>query len=308
MIELAGGNPLALNELPAHLSEEQRRGQPIEPAPAPGGALGDALERRLAVASEATTRARLVAAASVGSRLSPLVAACNALGIDAKELELAESAELIEIDRDRIRFSHPLLRAVVHRHADPAERRRAHRALADVAGDEARGWHLAAAALGADPEAAAALDNAAQAAAPGCPRRSGRRARTRRPRASTTPNARLGCGRGGLAAAMGGDYERGVALLTGAAESTEPRMRAASLHLLAMVSLNGGVGTAIENHRLLAAEAARIAELDPTLAAVMHSDAGLAAVVAARCEDALRSAREAERYCRRMRPPPRDVR
>jgi DNA-binding CsgD family transcriptional regulator len=97
----------------------------------------------------------------------------------------------------------------------------------------------------------------------------------------------------GLAAAMGGGYARGTALLEAAAEADDPQMRAAVRHLLAMVTLTGGLRNAIDNHAMLTAEAERIRSIDATSAAMMHSDAGVIAVVGGHCRLALESAERA---------------
>ena len=162
ILAAAVGNPLALRELPRMLTEEQRRGQaPLTPLPAPEGALGEAFSQRAAEAGPDAQRALLVAAASSSEALTPVIAACRELGIPSGALEDAEGSGLIMLGTDTIAFTHPLLRAVVYQGAAPAERRRAHRALADHTDEDARAWHLAAAAVGPDPVVAAALDEAA---------------------------------------------------------------------------------------------------------------------------------------------------
>ena len=77
-------------------------------------------------------------------------------------------AGLIAIADGRIDFRHPLVRSALFHGAAPSERRDAHRALADAMRDrndpERWAWHLAWAALGADDEAAEALELAARQA------------------------------------------------------------------------------------------------------------------------------------------------
>ena len=120
------------------LSDDQRRGiAPIDPPPALGGALGEALERRVAAAGPEAGALLLVAAASSDRALVPVIAACRDLGIEDHALERCEAAGLLDTDNEEFRLVHPLLRGVVYGGAAPADRRRAHRALA---GPRARGF------------------------------------------------------------------------------------------------------------------------------------------------------------------------
>jgi hypothetical protein len=132
-------------------------------------------ERVVGLPGEAR-RALLVAAVSSSGRVEPVVEALRWLELDERSLELAEDAALVGFDGGRVTFRHPLVRSAVVHGAAASERRRAHRALADALADgsqEERAWHLAAAALGPDEQAAAALAEAAcgrERAVPGHPR------------------------------------------------------------------------------------------------------------------------------------------
>ena len=101
--------------------------------PAPGGALGEALTRRVAAAGPDAAEMLLVAAASSDRALVPVIAACRDLGIEDSALERCEAAGLLETANEELRLAHPLLRGVVYGGAAPGDRRRAHRALADHA-------------------------------------------------------------------------------------------------------------------------------------------------------------------------------
>ncbi|MGZ4385256.1 MAG: hypothetical protein ACXVY3_11715, partial [Gaiellaceae bacterium] len=277
------------------LTEEQRQGRaPLAPLPAPEGALGEAFSQRAAEAGSDGQQAMLVAAASSSEALTPVLAACRELGIPARALEDAEGSGLVVLETDTIAFTHPLLRAVVYQGATAAERRGAHRALANHTDEDARAWHLAAASVGPDPDVAAALDQAAARA-------------TARGALSVVADAleraalatEPGDGRAqrllraGLAAALGAGYARAAALLEPATEMSDPRARASARHLLAMATLTGAGRPALTNYGVLSNEAEAVLAIDPALAATFHADAALTAIVASDCRLALASARRA---------------
>jgi DNA-binding CsgD family transcriptional regulator len=297
MVEVAVGNPLALLELPPLLRGEQRRGlAPLDPMPAPGGVLRDAFERRLARLPPKSRAALLVAAASAGRNLGPVIGACAELGIPPDALEQAEADSLISLEDDQLAFSHPLLKGVLYEGAQAAERRRAHRALAHHIEGDARAWHLAAAALGPDEQAAAALEGAGLGATMRGAHSTAADAFERAARASEDREARsrrllLAGGAAGLAAG----YERAAALLEPAAEIDAAEMRARIRHLLALVTLVGGSRPALANSEMLDEEAGCIAGPDPALAALLYADASLMAVVGGDCVRALACAERAAR-------------
>jgi tetratricopeptide (TPR) repeat protein len=159
-----GGSPLALVEVAALLTPAQLLGlEPlVDPVPV-GAAVERAFAERAARLPAEARRALLVAAVSSSARVEPVVEALRWLGLDERSLELAEDAALVGVEGGRITFRHPLVRSAVVHGAAASERRRAHRALGEaLAGrsPEERAWHLAAAALGPDEEAAAALAEA----------------------------------------------------------------------------------------------------------------------------------------------------
>ena len=89
------------------------------------------------------------------------------LGVPFDALAPAESAGVIEFG-SRMRFQHPLMRSAAYRIAEPAERRRVHRALAaaidPVRDPDRRAWHAAHGAAGHDDAVADELENSADRA------------------------------------------------------------------------------------------------------------------------------------------------
>jgi DNA-binding CsgD family transcriptional regulator len=161
LIELTRGNPLALLELPATLSDAQLCGRaPLEAPLRVGAGIQRAFARRALVLGEGTRRALLVAAADDSGTVAFVEAACRSLGADTADLVRAEEADLIRMDGSEITFHHPLVRAALYHGAAPSERRDAHRSLAEVLegrDDFRHAWHSAAAVTGPDHRAASAL-------------------------------------------------------------------------------------------------------------------------------------------------------
>jgi DNA-binding CsgD family transcriptional regulator len=170
LFALTQGNPLALVELPQTLSPAQLAGAEALKKPLQlGRNVERAFARRAAALGERQRQALLVAAASDSDQLQPIASALPSLGLDLEALQVAEDADLVRLEGDRIVFRHPLVRSAVYQSAAPSERRAAHAALAEAfvaggGGDERRAWHLAAAAVGPDEDVAAALESAATGA------------------------------------------------------------------------------------------------------------------------------------------------
>ncbi|GAA3592809.1 LuxR family transcriptional regulator [Streptomyces osmaniensis] len=162
----ARGNPLALVELPMALSAEQRTTLAAVPGVLP---LSERLQAMFASrVSGLPDRARqlllLAALDGTGDLTAVEAAAAGRAGVD--DLAPAEQHRLVTVSTDnrRLAFRHPLIGSAVVELATAAERRRAHRALADVLGDrpERRAWHLGEAATGPDETIAALLEDAAR--------------------------------------------------------------------------------------------------------------------------------------------------
>ena len=106
-------------------------------------------------------RETLVAVAALGAPSVTLLEPLAPTAVD--DIELACRRRVLELDGDRIRFTHPLLAPVCYEDMPLHRRRRLHRRLADLDLDpEERARHLAIAATGPDEEIAASLDAAAK--------------------------------------------------------------------------------------------------------------------------------------------------
>ncbi|MFU8872281.1 helix-turn-helix transcriptional regulator [Micromonospora sp. SL4-19] len=168
LIEESDGNPLALIELPAALSVEQRAGRlsPVGAMPV-ADRVQEAFQAQIAALPEPARTALLIAAADGSGELEALVAA----GASLHGLEAAERSRLIEIRGTVVAFRHPLIRAAAYQSAPATRRLAAHRALADalarspvIDAADRRAWHLAAAVLGPDEAIARELQETAERA------------------------------------------------------------------------------------------------------------------------------------------------
>ncbi|MGY1814971.1 AAA family ATPase [Blastococcus sp. SYSU D00820] len=168
LVTATGGNPLALGELAAALTPDQLAGRAPLPTPLPltGGVERGFLDRVRPLSAPAR-RFLLLAAADDTGRLSVVRDAASRLDIGDDALDEAEGVGLLRVDGDTLTPYHPLVRSAVYRAATSAQRRAAHRALADVldADPDRRAWHLAAAADRPDESVVAALDGVAERAA-----------------------------------------------------------------------------------------------------------------------------------------------
>ncbi len=168
--EATAGNPFFALELGRELVRTNTRPAPGQPLRVPeslrellGGRLarlpGETLDVLLLVAALARPTVELVAA-TYGERERVLEA-----------LETAAQEAVVELDDANVRFAHPLLGSICYERAPLWKRRAVHRALAGAVSEvEERARHLALAADGPDPVAAAYLEAASeQAAARGAP-------------------------------------------------------------------------------------------------------------------------------------------
>jgi DNA-binding NarL/FixJ family response regulator len=279
LVTATGGNPLALIELPALLSDAQRRGQEPLPAPLPlRPALARAFGQRLASLPDASQRALVAVAASETGSLADLGAALPLLQLDLTDLQPAETGRFVSLTGTEVRFAHPLLRAAAYAGAAPIERRRAHAALADVAATlERRAWHRAAATIGPDDETASLLEAAGRAASARGGHAAAMTAFERSAEFTATTAERAS--RLLLAAAaaeLAGASERCVALVDVALTHSTDALERADLEQLRARVMGRRSRDLQHFHRLFSA-AATVRDRDPIRATLMYLDAALLA-------------------------------
>jgi DNA-binding CsgD family transcriptional regulator len=157
--QASGGNPFFALEIVRALA---RGGVSVEagrPLPVPDS-LHDIVHGRLLALSD-ETRDFLAAAAAHAHPTVAITEAASGVSRD-RGLEPAVAAQVVELDRDRIRFTHPLLTAGAYETADPRRRKEIHVRLAALLEDpEARAWQLAASVDEPDEDVARSLEEAA---------------------------------------------------------------------------------------------------------------------------------------------------
>ena len=262
LIEVAAGNPLALVELPAALSAEQRAGRaPIEdPLPVPAR-LEELFTARLA-GLDAAARSLLVLAAAEGTGDPAVVLRA---GNATAELDALDVDGLLGATGDRLVWRHPLARSAVLRAAGPGELRTAHAALAAVAEPDRAAWHRAAAAVGPDARAADALAAAGERARARAGHAAAAAALARA--AELTPAPELRAARRVAAASAAwsaGLADRALALLDAAGPVEPPSDRAEAARIRGAVELHRG--SPARAHRLLAEAARALVADDPVRA------------------------------------------
>jgi DNA-binding CsgD family transcriptional regulator len=282
LVASAGGNPLALIELPGLLSADQLAGLAALPDPLPQGAQIERVYReRVRRLPAAAQRLLLVAAADDTGSLATVLRAGAALALDAHALDPAEEGGLVRAFDGAIEFCHPLVRSTLYADATFAQRQAVHGALAQaLAGEQdsdRRAWHRAAASAGQDEGVARELEQTALRAR----RRSGFAAAAR----ALERAAELSCddearGRRLVAAAhdawLAGHPEQALALLDRTRGSvSDLRVRADEMHLRGTIELRCGVPA--EAATILAAGAAEIAAVAPAKGIEMLVEAAQAA-------------------------------
>ncbi len=285
------GNPLALIELAAYA---------LDVALAPEGApvlvsarISHAFLRRVGELDESARRALVLAATSDSGDLPMLERAADRLGIDLGALAVAEGAGLMTLKPGSVEFRHPLARSAIYAAAPVEERRASHRALAAALPDrdvDRRAWHLAAAAVGTDDAASAALEQAGErsrdrssyATASAAFERAARLARDGERRARLL----LAAAEAGWHA---GQADRAGALLDEARASTaDPATGVAIDHLSGHITIRRG--PVMRGYEILTTAAARA---DPERAVTMLAEAAGACFTAGNAADMLSAAERA---------------
>jgi DNA-binding CsgD family transcriptional regulator len=161
----AGGNPLALLELPRGLAAGHLAGGfGLPGAITLSGRIEESFRRQLDALPVQTRRLLLLAAADPSGDPALAWRAAGRLGIPFQAGAPAAEAGLAEFGT-RVRFRHPLLRSAAYRSATAEDRQAVHLALAEatdpLADPDRRAWHRAQAAPGPDEEVAAELERSA---------------------------------------------------------------------------------------------------------------------------------------------------
>ena len=159
------GNPLALLELPRGLTPAQlASGLGLAAALPLSIGIERSFTRRLVRMPRDTRLFVLLAAAEPLGDLALLWRAAKQLGIPDAAAHTAEMEGLMALD-GAVTFRHPLVRSAVYGRAEPDERRKVHRALAEATDPridpDRRAWHRAQAASTPDEEVAAELERSA---------------------------------------------------------------------------------------------------------------------------------------------------
>ncbi|MFB7797603.1 LuxR C-terminal-related transcriptional regulator [Isoptericola sp. NPDC056134] len=162
----ARGNPLALVEF-------RRGAMEFSAAPLARGRTGvgakveDGFRRRVERLPSDTRRLLLLTAIEPVGDPTLVLAAAASLGLDTSAFAPAVEENLLELGA-RLRFRHPLVRSAVVAAEPAADRRAAHRAVADATDPQQdpdrRAWHLAESTIGFDEDVAAELVRSADRA------------------------------------------------------------------------------------------------------------------------------------------------
>ena len=159
--ELSGGNPFYALELARAMDHSASTTDAALP-----DSLSDLVSSRLGQLGEETLTVLLAAACLGASTVDVLAKVAGESPERVVDLlEVPEGNGIVQIEGNRVQFTHPLLARGVYTAANPARRRQMHRTLGDfVDQPELRARHLALAASSADETTLHALDAAADTA------------------------------------------------------------------------------------------------------------------------------------------------
>lgn len=158
----AEGNPLALVEFPHALKGASADATITDTLPVTTR-IRESFASRLDQLPHGALTLLLLAACLQSGELAELAAAARADDLDLGELDEAQELDLIRLDGQTVRFTHPIIASIVVSQASPGQLREAHRLLArTLARQPERALrHRAAAATVADEALAAELESAA---------------------------------------------------------------------------------------------------------------------------------------------------
>jgi DNA-binding CsgD family transcriptional regulator len=298
--DASGGNPLLALELARALVRTGADPEPGQPLPLPSR-LAELMTDRLAALSDSVRWLLLLLSASVRPTLPSIARALGDPAGFPDDVSAALQADVIELSRERVRLTSPLIGTVVYSTSSVAERRRAHRLLADIATDpEERARHLALAADGPDESVAQLLEDAAmRARSRGAPEASAQLAELARGLTPTESGAARirRTAHAGRYAFESAQMERAQQLLEEAASAapTGP-MRAEALLYLSRVGYHRRDSPSAST---LAQEALREARADPSLQASIHLELAAVAELSGDHRSATERARRALRLAER---------
>ena len=231
--EISGGNPFFALELIREIGPNRRPADLSLP-----GSLGDLISSRITRFGAGAEEA-LLAMASLPDPTVQMVALAAGTTPDhlIELLSTAETHEVVAVDGNRIRFTHPVLAHGVYSSAPPRRRREMHRRLAELVTEpELRARHLALSDATGQPQTIAALDTAAEIArARGAPAAAAELLELAIALGADDPLRRIGCATHYFAASDPGHARQ---LLEAVVQDlpTGP-LRAEALHQLALVRL-----------------------------------------------------------------------
>jgi DNA-binding CsgD family transcriptional regulator len=283
LVELTGGNALALLEVPSVLTPGQLAGdEPLPEALPLTRQMETVFLERVRRLSEHAQRLLLVAAADDLGSIAVVTRAGETLGLGADALDEAERAGLLTLHGTRLAFRHPLVRSAVYEGALRSDRWAVHRALASALADDAehadrQAWHLASATADPDEDVVHALEETARRAEQRGAHAAAARALERAAELSADPTARGRrlVGAATAASAMGADERAGARAREAHARVDDPLLRAESARVIGLAERRRG--RPADGHAWLVEGAREVATTAPRVALELLVQSGAAA-------------------------------